>query len=169
MQGEFLYHCCLALAKEGINVCLDTSGYGDPRWYSKVLPLASTLLLDIKQFQDPEFKVMVGAPMHTFMRFLKRLTTDYGFKGKIWIRHVMVPTITDDRASMRKLVQLILPYHKYIEKIEILPYHILGVSKYEDLGRDYLLKGIPAMDKDKAKKLEKYVRRHFTDQIRKMS
>ena len=80
------------------------------------------------------------------------------FKGKIWFRHVMVPGFTDNKESMDKFIEIIKPYRDKIERVEILPYHLMGVAKYKEIGRDYKLKGVPAMNKEKAVMLESYVR-----------
>ena len=70
----------------------------------------------------------------------------------------MVPGFTDNKESMDKFIEIIKPYRDKIERVEILPYHLMGVAKYKEIGRDYKLKGVPAMNKEKAVMLESYVR-----------
>lgn len=155
LQGEFLKEAMTALKNEGIQVALDTSGYGDERYYKDILSLVDVLLLDIKHYNDLAHKKLVGKSMrgiHQFMSYMDH------FKGKIWIRHVMVPGLTDSEKSMDLLYQHIEQFVKKIEKIEILPYHKLGVEKYYQLGIEDPMKDTPEMDKEKAAALEIYIR-----------
>ncbi len=73
---------------------------------------------------------------------------------KMWIRHVVMPGVTDTVEDMQNLADFIKEL-KNIEKIELLPYHLLGTNKYEILNMKYKLERMPAMDKAKAKELEK--------------
>ena len=72
---------------------------------------------------------------------------------KLWLRQVIIPNINDNENYIMSLKKFIKPL-KNIEKIELLPYHTLGVNKYEQLGIKYKLKGVKPMDKDKCKELE---------------
>lgn len=87
MQGQFLKEAMIALKEEGIQVALDTSGYGDERYYKEILSLTDVLLMDIKHYDDIAHKKLVGKSMKGIRKFMSYL--EY-FKGKVWIRHVMV-------------------------------------------------------------------------------
>jgi pyruvate formate lyase activating enzyme len=69
-------------------------------------------------------------------------------KKSTWIRHVLVPGITDDDEQLQKLKQFVDGLSS-VEKIEVLPYHTLGVVKYEKLGIEYPLKDVSAPDKER--------------------
>ena len=66
----------------------------------------------------------------------------------------MVPSITDNEESVYKLFYKIAHLANKIDRFEILPYHRMAIEKYENLNREYALKDIPEMDKDKAKEFE---------------
>ena len=66
----------------------------------------------------------------------------------MWLRHVVVPTITDDDKYLFELGYFIGQFSN-IKALDVLPYHTMGLPKYEKLGIEYKLKGIPAMDKEK--------------------
>ena len=72
----------------------------------------------------------------------------------MWIRQVIVPGINDNVEYIMKLKEFIKPL-KNIEKIELLPYHTMGVQKYEKLNIPYRLQGTPEMDKEKCNELYK--------------
>lgn len=152
MQPEFLIELFTKLQAEGICTTLDTSGFGKPETYDEVLSVTDLVLLDLKHYKEPEHYELVKANMNAQQPFIDALTRN---NTRLWIRHVMVPGITDDYESMVGLSKRIIPLTKNLEKIEILPYMTLGVSKYEELGMKYQLEGVPAMDKSIAKKYEK--------------
>lgn len=56
----------------------------------------------------------------------------------LWVRHVLVPGLTDDADGLRELDAFIrtLPT---VRRVEILPYHTLGLFKWQNLGIDYPL------------------------------
>ena len=72
----------------------------------------------------------------------------------MWIRQVIVPGINDNVTYISRLKEFIKPL-KNIERVELLPYHLLGVSKYEQLGIPYKLNYVPDIDKGKCDKLYK--------------
>ena len=65
----------------------------------------------------------------------------------MWIRHVVVPGITDDDVYLDKLGYFIGQFTN-LKALDVLPYHTMGEKKYESLGLEYKLKGTPAMDKN---------------------
>lgn len=154
MQGEFLAETVRLLKLEGIHTAIDTCGFGNEQYYDAVLENVDTVILDIKHFEEEAHYALTGRSMKGNEKFLRRLK-DY--KGKVWIRHVMVPGYTDHIESMDQLYKKIHFLGNKIEKIEILPYHKIGVEKYTQLGLEYKLQETPEMDKDKALEFEKYV------------
>lgn len=156
LQGEFLSASLKFLKENGYSTCVDTSGYGDEKYFREILENTDYLLLDIKSFSNDGYLKMVKAKIDGFFTFMEYV--DKYFNGKIWFRHVMLPNFTDNYKSMDKMIEIIKPYINKVERIEILPYHLMGIEKYEKIGRDYELKGIPAMDKETAIKFEKYVK-----------
>ncbi|HAN94720.1 MAG: pyruvate formate-lyase-activating protein [Limnochordia bacterium] len=166
LQGEFLHACLQILKREGYNTCVDTSGFGDPRYYRRILPLVDTLLLDVKAFDRASFAELTAVDgFAAYMNFLTDLEEN-GFRGQIWVRHVMVPGFTDNEESMRRFIELIRPIWKRVDRIEILPYHTSGVEKYARLGLPYRLEGVEPMDKQKAKELEVYANKIFAQGLR---
>lgn len=151
LQGEFLLETLKLLKSEGFNTAIDTSGYGDKRYYKDILKYTDVVLLDIKHFSNEGYKEVTGKSMKGFYEFSSYLNE---FKGKIWFRHVMVPGITDNNKSILKIFDNISHLCDKIDRIEILPYHKMGLEKYNELEREYLLEGVPEMDITIAKEFE---------------
>ncbi len=156
LQSEFAYEVFRGLKEYKIHTCLDTSGVGninDPQYEEKIKKLLSVtdlVLLDIKHTDPEEYKKLTGRSLEDFNVFLNLLRqTDI----PVWIRQVIVPDITDSEEYILKLREY-LKGIKNIERIELLPYHTLGVSKYEKLNIPYPLKDAPPFKKEDIVKLE---------------
>lgn len=153
MQAPFLINALDGLKKEGIHTALDTSGYGQMALQEEVLKRVDLVLLDIKATHEEAHNLLTGVSLAGVQAFISKLTR---FKGKIWIRHVMVPGKTDSQQAMQEIVALLAPIIKHVEKIEILPYHKSGSDKYSQLGLVDPYQDMPAMDKERASQLEVY-------------
>jgi len=93
--------------------------------------------------------------MNKFNEFLKLVQSK---NKKLWLRQVIVPGINDKKEQVLKLKEFANQI-KNVERIELLPYHTLGVSKYKDLGIEYRLPDVLDMDKEKCKELEKILKK----------
>lgn len=150
MQPDFLIETLKLCKEAGIHTAIDTAGYGTGK-YEEILKYTDLVLLDIKHIDDAGYKSLVEAPKKGFDQFLEAVQKA---GTKIWIRHVVVPGITDSEEHIKKLAQIIKGIRN-VEKIELLPYHTLGIQKYEKLGLDYKLEGVDSMDKEDLARLER--------------
>ena len=162
VQGPFLIEAMKGLKASGIHIALDTSGYGQVESYEQVLALADMILLDVKHFDEQLHRKMIGVSMKGLDIFLKKLKK---FKGRLWVRHVMIPGYTDNSYSVDQLFERIKPVAHKVEKIEILPFHQLGIDKYRELGLDYKLKETPEMGVDIARGFEIYINQKLKNYI----
>jgi pyruvate formate lyase activating enzyme len=150
LQPEFLLEMLKLCKENNIHTTIDTAGYGFGE-YEEILKYTDLVLLDIKHIDDIGYKNLTGRSKKGLNQFLEALeNTDV----KVWIRHVVVPGITDSQEHMEKLQEIIKEI-KNVEKVELLPYHTLGVQKYEKLGISYRLSDVKPMDKDDTKRFEK--------------
>ena len=150
-QSDFLLETLEMCKKAGISTCIDTAGTGYKKSkLESILKYTDLVLLDIKGIDKTGYKKMTGKSIEEFEYFKNVLNNS---NKKIWIRQVIVPGINDTEEYILALKEYIKDI-KNIEKIELLPYHTMGVSKYKELGIRYRLNGVPDMDIDKCKKLE---------------
>lgn len=139
LQPKFLIALFTELKKLGYHTALDTSGmFPLTPEVKQVLSLTDLVLLDIKHIDDEKCKDLVGFSNKLELEFANYLSEN-GIK--IWIRQVIIPGITDDENDLIRLKEF-LQTLKTVEKIELNPYHTLGVYKWEDLGLEYPLKGV---------------------------
>ena len=150
LQPKFLLECLKLCKKEGINTALDTAGvgFGD---YDEILLLTDLVILDLKAVSEEDYKKITGQPM---IRFKKFLADCQRLNKKLWIRQVIVPGINDNEENIKKIKDFVSQLRN-VEKVELLPYKTIGVHKYEDLKIKYRLEGVPDMDEERCKELEK--------------
>jgi pyruvate formate lyase activating enzyme len=146
VQMDFLLELFTKAKKRGIHTCLDTSGIAFPAdiknpiyvKIEKLMNVTDLILLDIKHIKEPEHQTLTGKSNRlilAFARYLSRI-------GKpVWIRHVLVPGINDSEEDLSRTADFIRTL-KNVEKVEVLPYHTLGVFKWEELGYRYALTGV---------------------------
>lgn len=148
MQKDFLLECLKLCKKNNIHTCLDTAGSIID--CEEILKYTDLVLLDIKGTNKINYKEMTNGNFENSIKFIKLCEQ---LNKKLWLRVVIVPGINDTKEYVKELISFVKPI-KNVEKIEFLPYHTLGVHKYEDLNITYKLKNVPSMDKDKCKDLE---------------
>ena len=153
LQVYFLIELFSKLKEQGIHTCIDTSGMISLTDDIKhLLSLTDLVLLDIKHIDDEKCKQLVGFSNKMELEFAKYLSEN---NIPMWIRQVIVPSLTDDKNDLLKLKDFINSL-KSVEKIELLPYHSMGKYKWDNLGLKYELENIPdATDEDinKAKEI----------------
>ena len=144
LQIDFLLELFEKAKQRGIGTCLDTSAQLFTRKspffekFERLMELTDTVLLDIKHIDDEEHRKLTrhsNANILDCARYLSEIDRP------VWIRHVLIPGITDKDEYLVRLRDFLSTLHN-IERIEVLPYHTLGVYKYEKLGIDYPLKDV---------------------------
>lgn len=142
MQLDFLLELFTKAKEKGVNTCIDTAGgpftkEGD--WFEKfkkLMEVTDILLMDIKHIDEEEHIKLTG---HTGKNIIEMFRYLDEIKKPIWIRHVLVPGITDNDEYLLRTRDFIRTLSN-VQRVEILPYHGLGAMKYKDLGIDYVLK-----------------------------
>ncbi len=139
------------LAKlEGVNTTLDTSGnpftFDEPFFskFNELMKYTDLFMLDIKHIDPVKHKELTAWDNSNILDMAKYLS-DNG--KKMWIRHVLVPGVTDSEEDLKKLSEFVKSL-KTVDRFEVLPYHTLGVFKWEELGIPYSLKDVNLPSKD---------------------
>ena len=137
--------------------------------YRKLLSVTSLVILDLKEIDPDKHLWLTGKSLEPILGFA-RLTAAVGVP--IWVRHVVVPTVTDN-ADHHYRLGFFLGSLKNLQAVDCLPYHVMGTAKYKELGITYRLEGIPAATKDLAAKATRTVvegikayRRHWWSPIK---
>lgn len=139
MQPEFVQAITNHAKAKGLHVALDTTGYLGKFIKDELLDNIDLFLLDIKSGDEETHKKVTKRPLQPVIDFSRRL---HEKKKTVWIRFVLVPGLTDAPDNINKISQLLLPIHDIIERIEVLPFHQMGESKWERAGIQYELASV---------------------------
>lgn len=150
MQPEFLLECLKLCKKNNIHTTVDTSGFGKGD-YKEILKYTDLVLLDVKHYTDDGYKNLTGKDTTDLEIFLSSLKKS---NVPVWIRHVVVPGITDSKSEISEISNFVNSKVSNVQKVELLPYHTLGIHKYRKMNIPYRLEGVEPMDKDKTDELQ---------------
>ncbi|MDT8861041.1 pyruvate formate-lyase-activating protein [Alkalihalobacillus sp. MEB130] len=138
---DFLIELFTRCKELGIHTTIDSSGgcfQEHPeflRKLDKLLTLTDLVLLDIKHIDSEKHQALTGLRNDHILTFANYLSAK---NIPIWVRHVLVPGISDDVEDLKKLRSFIDDLQN-VQRVEVLPYHKLGVYKWKELGLEYAL------------------------------
>lgn len=160
MQIDFLIDLFTLAKSKDIHTCIDTSGIAfnpDSAAFmekmDKLMTLTDLVMLDIKHINPEKHLELTSQPNQRILEFAAYLNEK---QVDMWIRHVVVPGLTDDDVYLEELGYFIGQFTN-LKALDVLPYHTMGEVKYKKLGMEYKLKGVPAMDKNVAIEKKKVV------------
>lgn len=153
LQLDFVAELFSKARKRDIHTCLDTSGITyqpESAEYTArldaLLDVTNLVMLDIKHIRSEAHKALTGHPNERILAFASHLDE----KGiPVWIRHVVVPGITDQEEDLKELGRFIGGLGN-LKALDVLPYHTMGKAKYESLGLPYPLNDTPECTKEEA-------------------
>lgn len=138
VQAEALVPLCQRLKEAGFHICIDSNG---TVWNEHVEALFRTVdlvLLDVKEIDSERHETITSRSNARTLETAAWLERE---GHPFWLRYVLVPGLSNDDDHLHRLGRHFADY-KQIERVELLPYHTLGVHKYEAMGLDYKLKGV---------------------------
>ncbi len=156
LQMDFVTELFTLLKAKNVEIALDTSGAlfsDDPAWLEKLrklMQVTDLFLLDIKEWDSEKHKALTGRSNENILamaRFLSENNKD------MWIRHVLVPNLTDNEDDLNQIAGFIKSL-KTVKRVEVLPYHTLGLFKWQNLNIPYTLDGVRAPSDEEIKKAE---------------
>ena len=142
LQIDFVTDLFARAHKKGIHTVLDTSGepFRDtPEFLEKfreLMEVTDLVLLDIKHIRNEQHQRITSHSNGNILKMAKELDR---LNKPVWIRHVLVPGLSDDPADLQELRNFIDALSN-VERVEVLPYHSLGAYKWEKLGLSYPLR-----------------------------
>ena len=165
LQMDFVTELFTLAKQHGIHTCIDTSGItfdpNDTAKLDKLLPLTDLFMLDIKHIDPERHKALTGQDNKNILAFAEYLAKN---NKEMWIRHVLVPNVTDDEYYLHKLGEFIGGL-KTLKALDVLPYHTMAKAKYESLGIPYPLGDIPPATKEQASKARDIIMKGIYDRL----
>ncbi|AJY75397.1 pyruvate formate-lyase-activating protein [Paenibacillus beijingensis] len=156
LQAPFVAALFMACKERwGLHTALDSSGFCEPEHAEELIAATDLVLLDLKHTDRTKHTVLTSQPNDRILRFARWLAER---KQPVWIRHVLVPGLTDHYTDLIALGQLIGEFSN-VEKFELLPYHRMGVYKWQQLGRAYPLEGVREPSAEQIKRAHALIER----------
>ena len=166
--GEALLHAEALLPllercrQEGIGIAAETCGYVPEKNVETALPWVDTFLFDLKSLNPERFRSVTGGDLSRVLRNFERIAGEN--PDRIVVRVPVIPGFNSDEEEMRK----IFSYTRRlgVKRLDLLPYHTLGISKYRQLGREYPYSETKALDKARVEPLATAAREEYGLQAR---
>ncbi len=161
LQAKSLIPFFKALKEEGIHTNIDTNGsVFNPIVIELIDNYADLLMIDIKHTNEEGYRWLTSGKQLERVKLL----TEHREKSKkpFWLRYVLIPGITDNEEELIKFGEAFKDY-QYLEKIEIQPYHHLGIHKWESLGEEYKLKDAQENSPEQIEKVKSILTPYFKE------
>ena len=162
LQTDFLIEFFTLAKADHIHTAIDTAGepFSDDsaflEKFDRLLNVTDLFLLDLKVMDETSHKKLTGVGNQNILQMARYLSEHH---KKMWIRHVLVPNLTDDEYDLRKMHEFISTL-KGVERVEVLPYHTLGMIKWKELSLDYPLQGVLPPTEEQIKRAEALLHIH---------
>lgn len=149
-QPDFLLELFRQAKNKDIHTCLDTSGAvfnpENTRKIDEILKYTDLVMLDIKHMDSDKHKALTEIGNENILRFAERLRD---LKIPVWIRRVVVPSLTDSEEELFRLGEFLSTLSN-LKALDVLPYHDMARKKYKELGMEYPLPHTPPLSKEDA-------------------
>ena len=128
--------------EDGISTCLETSGFASTQIIEELLPLTDDILFDLKHLDPAIHERFTGVPNKLILENARRVVKS---GVSVLFRCPIIPGINDTLENIRETAHFIIELQDKTAAIELLPYHRMGVVKYEALDRTYPLKELDTL------------------------
>ena len=157
MQGEFLTELLKAAKEEGLHVCIETSGFGDPELLRSIVNYVDLFLFDVKETDEKRHIQYVGVPFSPIRENLALLDS---LEAKIVLRCPLIPDVNVREEHLKEIARIATEL-KGITEVNVMAYHILGNSKYEALDMENPMAGRDAMSKEEKNRCIETIREYI--------
>lgn len=130
MQPDFAADLAAAARAQGVSVALDTCGEAPWATFARLLPHVDLFLYDLKCLDDKRHRALTGVGNARILDNLRRLDAA---GARLWIRCPLVPGLNDADADLAALRDFVAGL-RGVERVEVCPYHALGLEKYAKFG-----------------------------------
>ena len=151
MQGAFVNEFFSIMRENGLHTALDTSGIGTDENIGLALHNTDLVLCDLKFPTEAQYRSHTGASLQKVLSFLRKVQEK---NIPLWIRHVVVPHLTDSEDSVKEIVRIAKEFSN-LQKIELLPFRKICLPKYEKMGVPFPLSDTPECPKDTIERLQR--------------
>jgi len=156
LQQDFVLELFKLCKNENLHTAIDTSGYILNDKVKSVLEYTDLVLLDIKHIDPAKYKRLTACPLEPTLKFMEYLNE---INKTVWLRYILVPGFTDDEKDLKDWAEYVSKFQN-VERVDILPFHQMGIHKWEQIGQHYKLKDVPGPTPAEVEKAENIFRSH---------
>lgn len=150
LQADFILELFKLCKAENIHTAIDTSGYLLNDKIKEVLDHTDLVLLDIKHINPSKYENLTARPLEPTLKFVEYLNE---INKPVWVRYVLVPGFTNDENDLKNWAEYVSRF-KNVERVDILPFHQMGLHKWEQIGKEYKLRDVATPTKEEIEKTE---------------
>lgn len=133
LQVDFLEELWKKCKQEGLHTCIETAGFVPSEAIERIVPLTDYVLFDLKEMNSDKHKELCGQPNE---RIIENIKIAAAGNKEMMVRIPVIPGMNDDEENIRSTARFVKSLRSDIS-IELLPYHRMGVGKYEALDQPY--------------------------------
>lgn len=158
-QPEAATNLLMACKQVGINTAIETCGYAKKENLLKIAEFVDMFLFDMKHIDPDRHFELTGVRNEMILENLEELLHR---RYNVKIRMPMLKGINDSEDEIRRVIEFLMPYREYknFKGIDLLPYHKLGVNKYNQLGMDYPIEGDPSLGDEDLDRIEGWIKEY---------
>jgi pyruvate formate lyase activating enzyme len=153
MQADFVAELLKRCQEKGVHTALETCGYSEWGVLKKILQYVDLVLYDIKHLDADRHKELTGVGNELI---LQNATKAALISINMIIRVPVIPGHTDSQENTQAIAEFVRTLEG-VKEIHLLPYHRLGESKYDRLGKIYEMKGVDTVNGDSLDDLKKLI------------
>ncbi|AIY80088.1 choline TMA-lyase-activating enzyme [Clostridium botulinum] len=159
MQPEAACNLLMACKQDGINTAIETCGYAKLESVLKVAEFTDLFLFDIKHIDSDRHFQLTGVRNEQILENLKELIRR---KYNVKIRMPLLKGVNDSNEDIENVMKFLIQFKDYknFKGIDLLPYHKMGVNKYNQLGIEYPIKGDPSLNNEDLDKIESWIKKY---------
>jgi len=136
LQAEEIAELAGLLKAEEIPTAVETAGYVKWGRFEPLLPLVDLFYIDLKHIDPQQHRRYTGVPNELILENIKKLTQ---LHTNVVVRIPVIPGVNDTQEVMTEMFRFLAEEAK-APRVELLPYHRLGMAKYQGLGREYKMR-----------------------------
>ncbi len=146
-----------ACRQRGVNTAIETCGYANPRALARVAEFTDLFLFDLKHMDAGRHMALTGVRNETILANLETLIQQ---GHQVRVRMPLLKGVNDSEDEIRAILAFVsrFRHHDNFQGIDLLPYHRLGVHKYQQLGMDYPIQGDPSLKAEDLDRIETWIR-----------
>ncbi len=159
LQHEFLIEFFKKCKEKGLHVALDTSGFTTWERLEKIIEHVDLILYDLKVLDEEKHEEYTGVSNKIILENLKKIDSS---NKKIWIRIPVIPEFTANKTNIENIGKFIKDF-KNISRVDLLPFHKLGISKYEKLDLEYTCKDFEPPSEEEMNEYKEILKKYHSN------